>query len=260
MEGLASTEYVDEQISNIVIPEIPTNVSAFNNDAGYITDISSKLDTSVYESDKETFTTTTKLTDALITKADNVLFTSKAIVNNAVGNLAVGDNISGLTLKEIITRMLNIVESVIVTIEEVKDNALPVYQGGVDDEGNKTEDEASTFTYIQLNESEYNEAPKTADPGTSALYEIVDDNGDVVEYGYQVYTVATGRGVYWRVSIAEGLTIKDVLMWDPLTTAWVDYTPVFEDTGERIQNNGYTYVVYQSTDTANEEILRIIIE
>ena len=260
VEGLASTEYVDEQISNVVIPEIPTNVSAFNNDAGYVTDISSKVDKDVYEIEKESFVTTTKLSDALITKADDVLFTSKAIVNNAVGTLSVGDDISGLTLKDIITRMLNIVESVIVTIEEVKASAIPVYQGGVDDEGTKTEDQASTFAYVQLTEEEYSEAPQAADPGTSALYEIVDDNGDVVEHGYQVYTVATGRGVYWRVSIAEGLTIKDVLMWDPITTAWVDYTPVFEDTGERIQNNGYTYVVYQSTDTANEEILRIIIE
>ena len=38
IEGLASIEYVDEKTASIVIPEIPTNVSVFTNDAGYLTE------------------------------------------------------------------------------------------------------------------------------------------------------------------------------------------------------------------------------
>ena len=36
--GLASTEYVDSKVGEIVIPTVPTNVSAFTNDAGYLTE------------------------------------------------------------------------------------------------------------------------------------------------------------------------------------------------------------------------------
>ena len=46
-KGFATTEYVGQQIANIDIPTVPTNVSAFTNDAGYLTDhqdISGKQD------------------------------------------------------------------------------------------------------------------------------------------------------------------------------------------------------------------------
>ena len=36
--GLASTEYVDSKVGEIVIPTVPTKVSAFENDAGYLTE------------------------------------------------------------------------------------------------------------------------------------------------------------------------------------------------------------------------------
>jgi len=37
-DGLASEQYVNEQIFALEIPEVPTNVSAFTNDAGYLTE------------------------------------------------------------------------------------------------------------------------------------------------------------------------------------------------------------------------------
>ena len=36
--GLASTKYVDDKVAGIVIPTVPTKVSAFENDAGYLTE------------------------------------------------------------------------------------------------------------------------------------------------------------------------------------------------------------------------------
>ena len=38
VEGLASEAYVNEKVAAIIIPEVPTNVSAFTNDAGYLTE------------------------------------------------------------------------------------------------------------------------------------------------------------------------------------------------------------------------------
>ena len=38
VEGLASETYVNEKVAAIIIPEVPTKVSAFENDAGYLTE------------------------------------------------------------------------------------------------------------------------------------------------------------------------------------------------------------------------------
>lgn len=42
--GLASTKYVDDKVAGIVIPEVPTKVSAFENDKGYLTEHQSLAD------------------------------------------------------------------------------------------------------------------------------------------------------------------------------------------------------------------------
>lgn len=44
VEGLASEVYVNEKVAAIDVPEIPTNVSAFTNDAGYLTKHQSLVD------------------------------------------------------------------------------------------------------------------------------------------------------------------------------------------------------------------------
>ena len=42
--GLASTKYVDDKVAEIVIPTVPTKVSAFENDKGYLTSHQSLAD------------------------------------------------------------------------------------------------------------------------------------------------------------------------------------------------------------------------
>ena len=44
IEGLASTTYVDNKVAAIVIPTVPTNISAFTNDIGYLTSHQSLAD------------------------------------------------------------------------------------------------------------------------------------------------------------------------------------------------------------------------
>lgn len=60
--GLASTEYVDSKVGEIVIPTVPTNVSAFTNDAGYLTEHQSLAD----------YSTTTQV-QAMISSAINAI-------------------------------------------------------------------------------------------------------------------------------------------------------------------------------------------
>jgi hypothetical protein len=210
------------------------------------------------------------VTEVIPLKANDVPFTDSKIVSKPVGGFAVGDDLKDLTIAQIFAKLLglddepgeNPDEPQDVTVEVVKQNSIPVMQGGVNtsDGSTKVEDANSTFTYLEIAAADSEKAPVAAEPGTSALYEIKNDSGEVIEHGYQIYTIASGRGTYWRVSIPVGLVIKEVQMYDAGQSMWVEYTPEFTDTGERLESNGYDYAVYQSSDRANEEILRFILE
>ena len=58
--GLATEKYVDNKVSAIVIPTVPTKVSAFENDKGYLTEHQS-LD--LYAKKSEIPTIPTKISD-----------------------------------------------------------------------------------------------------------------------------------------------------------------------------------------------------
>ena len=62
IEGLASTTYVDNKVAAIVIPTVPTNISAFTNDIGYLTSHQSLAD----------YSTTTQV-QAMISSAINAI-------------------------------------------------------------------------------------------------------------------------------------------------------------------------------------------
>ena len=54
--GLASTKYVDDKVGGIVIPEVPTKISAFENDSKYVTErylITNYLDVNQVEVNEE---------------------------------------------------------------------------------------------------------------------------------------------------------------------------------------------------------------
>ena len=67
--GLASTEYVDLKVGEIVIPTVPTKVSAFENDAGYLTEHQSLAD----------YSTTTQV---------------QAMISSAIGAITNGNEVS----------------------------------------------------------------------------------------------------------------------------------------------------------------------
>jgi hypothetical protein len=248
IDGLATEKYVDDTIAAI-----------------------SKTDLSNYYNKTEV---AEAIASATSEKADKVLFNTDKFVNNPIGGFSSGDNIKDLTVAELVTRLLGLTDTFggenpddpevpkKVTIEVAKQKSIPVLQGGVktSDGSTTVDDNKSIFAYVEISEEQKSAAPQAADPGTSAIYEIINNSGEVVEHGYLVYTIASGRGTYWRVSLAEGLVIKEIKMFDDLQGQWIEYTPTLVDTGERLEVDGYTYVVYQSSDRSNGEILRFIIE
>lgn len=66
--GLASTKYVDDKVAGIVIPEVPTKVSAFENDKGYLTEHQSLAE---YALKSEIPSTTNLATKAEVQEVEN---------------------------------------------------------------------------------------------------------------------------------------------------------------------------------------------
>lgn len=186
--------------------------------------------------------------DDLSLKADDVLFTENYVVGSKYGAFNVGDSLKNLTLREIIAKMLNATKEIepVSGIDEIISKQIPMLSGSEDGLV------SVAYAYLQLTSEEAAKAPNTY-----GFYQIVDD-GVVKESGYQIITEATGRRNY-VMALPEGITLVDVLMWDESMRAWVDYSPVFTQTGETTVD-GYAYIIYTSADSSSGETLRLIVE
>ena len=193
-------------------------------------------------------TTNLATKDDLSLKADDVLFTENFVVGIEYGAFQVGDSLKNMTLREIISKMLNAAKQIepISGIDEIIANQIPMLSGSEDGVT------ATAYAYKEFTSEEAAKAPTT-----SVFYQIV-DGGVVSETGYQIITEQTGRTNY-AIALPEGITLVDVLMWDEPTSTWVDYTPVFTQT-ETITVDGCAYIVYTSDDSSSGESLRFIIE
>lgn len=186
--------------------------------------------------------------DEVAAKANDVLFPEYYVVGNDCGAFSAGDSLQNLTLRAIITKILNAKEELppMSIIDFIMLNEIPMLSGSEDGVN------ATTYAYSVFTSAEAKKAPTS-----SGFYQII-DGGDVSESGYQLITESTGRSSY-AIALVEGATLVDVLMWDEPTSTWVDYLPVFTQTGTTTVD-GYTYAIYTSADSSSGETLRFIIE
>lgn len=88
LESLASTNYVDEKVASIEIPVIPTNVSAFENDLGYITEhqdisnLATKDEVRVVSSAIEAVSASNNIAHVAISEAKQAIATKADIAHN----------------------------------------------------------------------------------------------------------------------------------------------------------------------------------
>ena len=85
--GYATETYVDEKVAGIDIPEVPTNVSAFSNDAGYITEVP-EVDFTGYAT--ETYVDE-KVASIDIPEVNLEGYATETYVNEAVANIDIPD-------------------------------------------------------------------------------------------------------------------------------------------------------------------------
>lgn len=159
--------------------------------------------------------------DEVSVKADSILFTTDKIVNNAVGSFVVGDNVNGMTLSEIISKLLNLsaptgpdVPSGGV-IGDIVNNKTPMYS--INGDGNVVQvpyDAVLTYTVADNN----------TQPTQSGFYQIVGDNGEVIESGYQELS-ANNPDVPHIIALPKGVDFNTMVTTEVFNTKAQEWVP-----------------------------------
>jgi hypothetical protein len=241
-QSFATETFVTEKISDIEIPEINLDgyaTEAWVNERGFIKDISGKADKEHSHSyndltDRPVIPSVEGLAseqyvDAAIAeiehpsvdlssyalksevakKANEVLFTSSKLVTKAMGSFSVGDDVRGLTIAEIIAKLLGLEagaepEGIIGRIMAYE---TPMYS--IDDSG-------------VLLEVPFKLVDGAAAPVESGFYTITDSQGNIVEAGYQDLSVENDA-MYYMIAFPKEIdynTMIEVESWDPVEKIW----------------------------------------
>lgn len=199
IEGLATESFVEESVESA----IESTVSNYYTKAEVDTAIDESISSiEIPEVDTDSFATKVELS----AKSDAVLFTTDLFVNDPVGDFVIGDSVKGLTIKQILTRILALsptvnpdtpdvptTESLVETIIEDK---IPMYQLDID--GNIIE--GSNYSYKEMTPEQASLAPTE-----ECFYQIKDSSGEVIESGYQHLSAPTDD-MFYLVLLPVGVT------------------------------------------------------
>ena len=224
---------VNEAVNGIEIPEVPANVSAFTNDAGYLTDhqdlsdYAKKTDLpsvdglasedfvreaigaiNIPETDLISYSTTAEVTAAINTavdvKADDVPFVESMYVTNAIGLFQVGEDVKDLTVANLFAKLLRLSATSTNPDEpETPENPQGVVATIMANKlpmyavTDAAEFVAIPYAYKLMTESE------AAEDNTSAcFYQIKDADGNIIESGYQELQADSGD-VYYIIALPK---------------------------------------------------------
>ena len=220
----------------------------------------------------------TKVNRAVAAKANSVLFTTDKYVTKALGGFAIDDNLNGLTIAQILAKLLELSDTkvnppesgdddeTLGVIETIIANKTPMYSITADGQL-----AAVPYKYLA-----YTEETGAVAPTESGFYQISSADGTILESGYQELQVESGD-VYYVIALPNGVDyVNDVTVkaWDSLNNAWVDtgaYKPdltsdpdaVAEVLGEMETDvshiNTEEYTIWVQTDTPSGRKLRFII-
>lgn len=287
---------VDGLIEGIEIPTVPTNVSAFTNDAGYLTehqsldgyaktsdipdvsnfitmsdveakkylvasDIAGKLDTQTYNADKATFANKDDIQTALSTVPDIVLFNENYLVNNPVGGFANGESVMGMTLRNMFIKLLGLEIYVPIELPEgTPEEVVPI----VNDKkpayvlGESGELVEATDSKNFYKELTESDAKKD-NQEESFFYQILNDSGEVVESGYHVSTVYQEND-FLTILIPNSITNFHPEVYDAGAGDWATPTWNLVPT-ESYAVDGYTaYTVPAEFEILSGIAVRIVID
>ena len=253
LDGYATEDYVDNAIANIEHPANPTKVSELENDANY--------------------TNETKVLELIENNASSKIGID-FVTDITVGHLVAGTEISkDMTIGQLLYKMLfagaqpdepEVPEGV---IGEIIAKELPMYS--IDSSGNVTAKEFEVVTFNGREEA--NQAPVE-----SCFYQVKDENGDVIESGYQDMQIVNDE-MYYIIALPKSVEYNSdmvrMVAYDDEEQLWVEYTklPLTSDpeivasccgeVGVDISHiNQDLYTVWVNENTCTGSRLRYIIE
>lgn len=219
---------VEETFDNI---EIPTKVSELENDSKYLTTVPETYATKNWVEDQgfakagdipnvplDEYYTKTEVSQLLSNKSDKVVFVEDKYVSKPQGSFVAGESVKNLTMAEILTKLLGLVDTDPTLppepeniVDKIVTETIPMYQ--VNENSELVE---VPYTYATFDNTTYAEAPVE-----SCFYQKVVD-GEVVESGYQ-HVTETNDSMYYVIALPTGMSFEenvDVLVWDSVTESW----------------------------------------
>lgn len=260
LDGYATEEYVLNAIEN-------------HEALAAVAEVKTKLEEEVIPTVEHTILPKVEKIDEILptvqtlsnTKADKVLFTTSAIVNNAVGSFEVGEDLKDLTLAQLFVRLLGLsdkpndnpdepeIPDVNATPEEIVDYLISTKTAmySQDTQGNLVETAFTSNTWTVP------EASVQMD-GISTVYRIVDEAGNIIESGYQEAT-DYNEEAWLTIALPDIITNVKVKMYNPGTSNWEDVNwkvvPADEQTIE-----GYTiWTVPETYEVMSGDTYRFVI-
>lgn len=229
--GLATEQFVQDEIAKIDIPEVDTS----------------------------NLVSTTAFNEALAAKADEVPFEANKFVTISVGNFVVGESVKGLTVAQILAKLLGLSDGAVDPdepetpevpqgiIETIIAGQLPMYQ--VNTEGQLEE---VPYNYISLTSEQ-----SVKEPTSAGFYQILDSStGAAIESGYQQlsaynedipYLIALPSEIDFNTHITvqkfdDGFTQQWVSETLDLTNDIEEIQAVFDEIGQTLPTvpEGYT--------------------
>lgn len=161
------------------------------------------------------------ITEAVKEKADEVLFTTNKIVNNAIGGFTAGESLNGLTVTELFIKLLNLTDdpnepglpdepnSI---ISYIILNKLPMYQLVADGQ-------LIALTYDDVLHIDFDDQTK---PTQSGFYKVYDTSGAAVEFGYQQIQKRV-PDVPYMIALPSIINYNEhvsVKVYDAITSSW----------------------------------------
>jgi hypothetical protein len=165
------------------------------------------------------YETDTKVNMAVASKANSVVFTSNKYVTKAIGDFSVDDNLCGLTIEQILAKLL-----------ELSDTKVNTPESGDDDEtlgiiGTISKERTPMYSIDSngvIRAVDFIEVERDSEPTKSGFYVVKDTNGKIIEGGYQDL-VAEAENLPYMIALPKAIdynTNVELRSYDSDTHTW----------------------------------------
>lgn len=230
LDGYATEQFVTDAISNIKHPD--PDLSNYYTKGETDSAINEAIEgIKIPEVDLTPYATKVQVDEQVAAKADNVPFTTDMFVTKPQGGFTSGDNLNGLSIATILSKLLglqatpapdepDIPDEPTTIVDKIIKNQLGMYQVN----------EAAEVVEIPYNYVTYDNTSYDAAPDANYFYQKLDDNGEVIESGYQ-HVSDENDSMYYLIALPQGVNFHEnvsVKVWDETSNTWADVTDSFE--------------------------------